>query len=135
MKTYSEMILLPTFEERLEYLRQEVIPGDVKFGLMRYLNQKFYTSCEWYSARNKAIVRDNGCDLGIPGRLIIGNIYVHHIEEVTLEMLESGSPLLVDLDNLISTSKNTHDAITFGTPLIKKEELIIRRPNDTCPWR
>ena len=67
IKTYSELILLPTFEERFEYLRLNGAVGKDTFGYDRYLNQAFYRSYEWKKIRDQIIIRDNGCDLGIPG--------------------------------------------------------------------
>ena len=63
MRTYSELILLPTFDERFEYLRLDGEVGKITFGYERYLNQLLYNSGEWKQRRRKAIIRDLGCDL------------------------------------------------------------------------
>ena len=85
IKTYSELITLPTFEERFNYLILGGRVGHQTFGRDRYLNQNFYRSYEWKQVRNQVILRDNGCDLGIPGRDILDRIYVHHMNPITID--------------------------------------------------
>ena len=136
IRTYSELVRLPTFEERYEYLKLSSLVGDSTFGYERYLNQAFYRSPEWKRVRRQVILRDKGCDLGIEGRDIIDRIEIHHITPITIEDIETASSILLDLDNLICCSPNTHKAIHYGeSNLITPSEPIIRRPNDTCPWR
>lgn len=135
IRTYSELITLPTFEERYRYLRLGGKVGEETFGFDRYLNQIFYTSDEWRAIRDKVIVRDLGCDLGILGREIHSRIIVHHMNPVRIEDLTRRSKYLLDPEFLISTVKSTHDAIHYGD-----ESLLITVPrertkNDTCPWR
>lgn len=135
IKTYSELITLPTFEERYRYLRLGGRVGADTFGFDRYLNQIFYRSEEWRSLRNHIIVRDNGCDLGIEGREIYGKILIHHMNPITVEDIVNRSDLLLNPEYLICTMKNTHDAIHYGD----EESLLTipkeRTKNDTCPWR
>ena len=136
IRTYREVSQLRTFEERYEYLKLSSIIGDKTFGFERYLNQGFYRSPEWKRVRREVILRDNGCDLGVDGREIVDHIEIHHITPISLEDFENGSPLLLDLNNLICTSPSTHKAIHYGeSNLITPSEPTIRRPNDTCPWR
>lgn len=136
IKTYSELIQLPTFEERFEYLKLSSIIGEYTFGSERYLNQVFYRSPEWKRARRKAIERDGGHDLAVEDREIPGRIEIHHITPITLDDIESGSDLILDLDNLICVSPNTHKAIHYGdVNLLARSEPVVRRPFDTCPWR
>lgn len=135
IRSYSELITLPTFEERYQYLRLGGSVGAETFGFDRYLNQVFYRSQRWKSIRDFVIVRDNGCDLGIEGREIYGKIIIHHMNPITIEDIERESDFLLDPEFLISTIHNTHNAIHYGD-----EELLIRMPvertrNDTCPWR
>ena len=135
IKTYSELISLPTFHERFEYLVLNGIVGHSTFGANRYLNQNFYRSKEWRSLRNEIIIRDSGCDLGIRGREIYDKIYVHHMNPITMEDIHNNYELLVNPDFLICTSFNTHQAITFGD----KNHLMMlprkREKGDTIPWR
>ena len=136
IRCYSELIQLPTFEERFEYLRLDGQVGKETFGFDRYLNQIFYSrDPEWKSIRNFVIARDNGCDLGIEGFEINNRILVHHMNAITKEDLLSRSRFLLDPEYLISTVKRTHDAIHYGSeaPIIRSS--IERRKNDTCPWR
>ena len=135
IKTYSQLILLPTFRERFDYLVLGGIVGHQTFGSDRYLNQNFYRSREWRRTRNEVIIRDNGCDLGIYGREIYDAIYVHHMNPVTVEDIEEHYDLLLDPEFLISTSFNTHQGITFGDP---KQLLMLpreRTKGDTKLWK
>lgn len=135
IRTYSELILLPTLEERFEYLKLDGKVGEELFGYARYLNQVFYHGERWADAKHEVILRDGGYDLGVKGWKIMGNIYVHHMNPVTLEQLKADDPCLYDPENLISCSFKTHQAITFGSRALIPQPLIIRRPNDTCPWK
>lgn len=136
IKTYSELILLPTFIERYRYLKLGGKVGAETFGFDRYMNQVFYRSQKWRSARDFVIVRDNGCDLGIEDREIYGTVIVHHMNPVTIKDLERESDNLFDPEFLISTVHNTHNAIHYGDEsLLLISEPIIRTKNDTCPWR
>lgn len=134
-KTYSELITLPTFEERYRYLRIGGRVGEETFGFDRYLNQIFYKSKEWLSIRDQVIARDNGCDLGIPGREIHGRILIHHMNPITVEDILNRSDLLLNPEYLICTVKNTHDAIHYGDENLLNKDPIERTKNDTCPWR
>jgi hypothetical protein len=135
IKTYSELITLPTFEERYRYLRLEGEVGKETFGWDRYLNQVFYSTDEWKSFRRAVIVRDMGCDLGITDREIGGRIYIHHIEPITIDDILQRRPCLLDPDNVICTSFNTHQAIHYGDESLLVLAPIERTKNDTCPWR
>lgn len=135
IRTYSELITLPTFEERYRYLRLGGRVGEETFGFDRYLNQVFYTSNEWRSIRDHVIIRDNGCDLAISDREIAGRILVHHMNPITVEDVLNRSDYLLDPEYLICTIKNTHDAIHYGDEGLLYSEPIERRPNDTCPWK
>ena len=136
IKSYHELSQLKTFEERYEYLKLSSLIGEKTFGYERYLNQGFYRSREWKEIRRQVILRDVGCDLGIEGRDIVDRIEIHHITPISLEDFENRSPLLLDMNNLICCSPNTHKAIHYGeSNLITPSKPTIRRPNDTCPWR
>lgn len=135
IRTYSELILLPTFEERYEYLRIGGRVGEETFGFDRYLNQIFYKDPEWLAARDEVIIRDNGCDLGIPGREIYSRILVHHMNPITKEDIIKRSKFLLDPEYLITTMKRTHDAIHYGDESLLLKDPIERSRNDTCPWR
>lgn len=135
IRTYSELITLPTFEERYQYLRLDGTVGADTFGFDRIFNQRFYTSSEWRSVRNHVIIRDNGCDLGIDDREISGRIIIHHMNPVTLEDIERNIDRLLDPEYLISVSHNTHNAIHYGDERLIVTTPIERSRNDTCPWR
>lgn len=135
-KSYSELIQLSTFDERLKYLCQNSIVGETKFGHSRYLNQSFYHSTEWKRCRRKIILRDMGCDMGLKDHPIYGRIIVHHINEVTIDDLERDlRDKLFDPENLICVSNETHQLITYGLQNYRPSIMIERQPNDTCPWR
>lgn len=135
IKTYSELITLPTFIERYRYLRLGGLVGEETFGFDRWLNQRFYKDPEWLAIRNHVIIRDNGCDLGIPGREIHSRILIHHINPITKEDILRRSKYLLDPEYLICTIKNTHDAIHYGNEDLLITDPIMRSRNDTCPWR
>lgn len=135
IRTYSELITIPTFEERYEYLRLNGKVGEDTFGFDRWLNQTFYKSDAWLKVRDKVIIRDNGCDLGIPGREIYGKILVHHMNPILAKDILDRTDFLLNPDYLICTSKNTHDAIHYSDSSILIVAPIERTLNDTCPWR
>lgn len=135
IKSYSAVILLPTLEERFEYLKLKGTVGAETFGYDRYLNQILYHDPEWRRIRNDVIIRDNGCDLGVEGYEIHGRILVHHINPITIEDVKLRHYCVFDLDNLICTSHDTHNAIHYGDANLLPKNPIERKPNDTCPWR
>ena len=135
LKSYRNLILLPTIQDRFEYLKIKGTVGEPTFGFDRILNQGFYQSREWRQLRMKVIARDEGCDLGVLDYPIGGKILIHHINPITAEDIECSSDLLFDMDNLICVSESTHNAIHFGDETLLPADPIIRTPNDTCPWR
>lgn len=135
IKTYSELITIPTFEERFEYLKLDGRVGAETFGFDRYLNQAFYKSDEWLSIRDYIITRDNGCDLGVEGYEIYGRIIIHHMNPITKEDILQRSKFLIDPEYLITTIKRTHDAIHYSDSNLLVKVPIERSKNDTCPWR
>lgn len=134
-KTYSELILLPTFEERFEYLRLDSSVGRETFGRDRWINQEFYHSREWLEFRRRVIRRDDGCDLGCVDRPIQSRVIIHHLNPITIEDVMERRPCVFDLNNVICTQHGTHNAIHYGDISLLPHELPERRPNDTCPWR
>lgn len=134
-KSYSRVVRLNSFEERFEYLKLKGSVGEETFGFDRYLNQMLYRCGEWKLTRDKIIVRDNGCDLGVPGFEIYGKILVHHINPITLDDIKLRRDCVFDPDNLICTSQLTHNAIHYGDEKQLIRTPIERRMNDTCPWR
>lgn len=136
-KTYSELILLPTFEERFKYLAIDGRVGQQTFAGSRHLNQHIYRSSDWLTLRDFIIVRDEGLDLGHPDHPIIKEkIIVHHIVPITKEMILNRNPLIFDPENLISTRDRTHRAIHYSDfRILEVDKMIERSPNDTSPWR
>ena len=135
IRTYSELIQLPTFKDRFDYLRLDGVVGKDTFGFDRYLNQQFYRSSEWKRIRNQVIVRDNGCDLGIDEYEIHGRILIHHMNPISIEDLQYMSDLLMNPEYLICVSHRTHNAIHYGDESLIVTAPIERSQNDTCPWR
>lgn len=134
IRTYSELITISSFEERYRYLKLDGVVGEETFGFDRYLNQLFYRSKEWKTIRNFVITRDNGCDLGMEGHDIYGKILVHHMNPISKDDILGRSEYLLDPEFLISTIKNTHDAIHYGDEGLLITAPIQRSKNDTCPW-
>ena len=136
IKTYSDLVTLPTFEQRYEYLRLDVSVGVETFGFDRYINQKFYHDPEWIRTRDKVITRDNGCDLGVRGYEIkYERIIIHHITPITLEDIINRHSIVFDLENLITVTHNTHLAIHYGDANLISKTPVERTKNDTCPWK
>ena len=135
IKTYSELILLPTFEERYRYLQLNGVIGDETFGFDRCINQMFYRSQEWKQVRDYVIVRDNGCDLGIEGHDIRGRILIHHMNPISMKDIQKNTKILLDPEYLITTMHSTHNAIHYGDESLLVSAPIERTKNDTCPWK
>lgn len=135
IRRYSDMIQLSTFEERFEYLKLGGAVGTTTFGFDRHLNQAFYNSPEWKRIRDKVIIRDNGCDLGIEGREIGRRIVIHHMNPITVEDIQLVTDVLWNPEFLICVSHETHNAIHYGDADLLLKDYVPRSPNDTCPWK
>lgn len=136
IRSYSELITFPTFEERFDYLMLGGHIGEETFGWLRYLNQQLYKSYEWKQTRRRIILRDEGCDLGVPGYdLGSRDIMVHHINPITPDDILDRSPVVFDPDNLITISRSTHYAITHGAKNSLKPLFAERHAGDTLPWQ
>lgn len=137
IKTYSELILIPTFEGRFEYLRLNGLVGESTFGSKRYLNQILYKTSDWKRIRDQIIIRDNGCDLAIEGREIYRplKVLVHHLNPITIDDVLNGDRKVFDPENLITISLRTHNALHYGNEDLLIKDPIERKPNDTIPWR
>jgi len=135
-KTYSELVKCKTFLDRYRYLKIGGNVGEETFGYTRYLNQVLYRSNEWRKFRREVILRDKGCDLGIDDLPIFSNIFVHHINPISLRDIETRNEMIFDFDNVITCSFDTHQAIHYGDEsLLRTTELVERTPFDHCPWR
>lgn len=135
IKTYSELITLPTFEARYRYLRLSGTVGEETFGFDRYINQRFYQSNEWKALRNHIILRDKGCDLGIEDREIYKYIIIHHMNPITKQDILDKTDFVMNPEYLICVSDITHKAIHYGDEGLLVTAPIERAPFDTCPWR
>lgn len=134
-KTYSELMTFQTFEERFQYLKLDGIVGKETFGFQRWLNQEFYHSNGWLRFRDDIIIRDNGCDLGVPGFEIYGSVLIHHLNPITHDDILLCKPCVFDPENVICTRLRTHNAIHYGDESLIIIAPIQRSRNDTCPWR
>ncbi len=135
MRSYSEMLSLPTFEERFRYLKLSGQVGRGTFNDDRWVNQIFYHSPEWRQFRRAVIIRDNGCDLACEDRKIFDRIIIHHLNPITLDDIVNRNPMVLDLENAVSTAFLTHQAIHYSDESILTLDPIVRKPNDTCPWK
>lgn len=135
IRTYSELITLPTFKDRFDYLQLNGLVGKETFGFDRYLNQQFYKSQEWKRIRDIVILRDNGCDLGVEGYEIRGRILIHHMNPITDYDIQNNSKILLDTEYLICVTHSTHNAIHYGDESLICTGPINRHKNDTCPWK
>lgn len=135
-KSYSELIRIPSYEERYEYLKLGGSVGELTFNGHRYLNQKFYSSDpEWQRIKRQVIIRDNGCDMAHEDYIIGGRVIIHHLNPITIEDLISRDPSIFDLENLVCVSQNTHNAIHYGDISLLALPPVERMAFDTCPWR
>ena len=135
IRTYSELIQIPTYKERFEYLRLDGQVGRDTFGYDRYLNQVFYRSQKWKSIRDQVIIRDNGCDLAMEGHDIYSKIIIHHMNPITIKDIALESDYLMNPEFLICTTHNTHNAIHYSDSNLLIMAPVERTKNDTCPWR
>ena len=138
-KSYIELAQFDTFEDRLDYLfLGDNKIGDATFGGHRYLNQDLYRSAEWTRVRRNVMIRDMGCDMGLPEFPIPdkSKIIIHHINPITIQDLLDHNPKVFNLNNLICVSFNTHQMIHYGTKA-RKDLMKLdgnRSPNDTKLW-
>lgn len=135
IKSYEELLFFKTFDERFKYLKLDGVIGDETFGFDRYLNQTLYHSKEWMSFRDKVIIRDNGCDLGLAGYDIVGKIIIHHINPITRDDIVHRRRCVFDMNNVIATTLSTHNAIHYGDINLLTNSLSERSKHDTCPWK
>ena len=138
IRTYTELIQLPTFIERFRYLKLGGKVGEDTFGWERYLNQHFYTTTEWRNFRRQIIIRDRGCDLGVDGHEYADNeiVFIHHLNPINSKDIINQTEFLMNPEYVVSCRKRTHDAIHYGDESsVLPFEMTFRSPNDTCPWR
>ena len=140
MKSYNEMLMYKTFEERFKYLKCSGKIGDDTFGYDRWVNQKFYTSQQWRNFRNRIIVRDDGCDMALVNCKIPDNetITVHHINPMTVEDIINQNPMIFDENNVVCVRDSTHKALHYGD--LSSLGIMLgldgnRSQNDTSPWK
>ena len=133
-RSYRELRTLSTFLERYRYLSLSGEVGVETFGWDRWMNQKFYKSREWFHARDAVLVRDNGCDLGIFDHPIHHNPLIHHINPLTVDDIKGSTELLLDPDNLVTVSLNTHNAIHYGSEKDLPAPFTERQPGDVLLW-
>ena len=134
IRTYSELIELPTFEERFRYLSLAGTVGECTFGSRRWMNQAFYKSREWRDLRHAIIVRDNGCDLAFPDRDIFDNHHIHHMNPMNVDDIRFGSGGILDPEFLVTTSQITHNIIHYGTESQLPRSFVERSDGDTKLW-
>lgn len=133
-KSYLELVTFDTFEERFRYLALRAGVGEATFGFDRYLNQRFYASSEWKKVRNDVIIRDEGCDLGVEGYEIRRELLIHHMNPMSVEDIVDRNPRNLDLNYLITTTHQTHNAIHYGDESRLPRKVVERRPGDTKLW-
>lgn len=134
MLTHTEMLKRDTFLGRFRYLVLGGELGVATFGFDRHMNQKFYASREWKQIRDLAIIRDEGCDLGVPGHQIMDRVLVHHMNPIQPKDLVHFNEDLLDPEYLICVSTQTHNAIHFGDENQLPQPIVERRPGDTLLW-
>lgn len=134
IRTYSHLSRFETFDQRFNYLKLGGGVGHSTFGFDRWMNQRFYKSREWLSARDYVIVRDDGCDLGIPGYEIRTELLIHHINPMGPDDIVHGEEWICNPEYLITTSQRTHNAIHYGGDDPYPKVVLERSPRDTNLW-
>jgi hypothetical protein len=134
IRSYSELRDLTTLEERYHYLALRGQVGEATFGYDRWMNQQFYRSREWRLLREEVILRDNGCDLGLPGFEINHGLYVHHMNPMSAADLSASDPDILNPEFLITVTHRTHNAIHYGDESLLPQVPVERRPGDTTLW-
>lgn len=134
--TYSELIQLPTFEERLKYVQINSTVGYETFGSYRYLNQNFYKSHLWVKEiRPQIILRDKACDLAMDGYEIYDRIYIHHLNPVTIDDIVNLTDYAIDPEFLVCVSFSTHNLLHYMTDSSLIDLPKERSKDDMCPWK
>jgi hypothetical protein len=134
IRNYIELQLLDSFMDRYHYLSLRGSVGESTFGFDRWVNQRFYKSQEWKRVRDQIIVRDHGCDLGVPGYEIHSGLLVHHMNPISLEDINQGEEWIIDPNFLVTTSLTTHNAIHYGDESLLPRGPIVRKFGDTSLW-
>jgi hypothetical protein len=134
IRTYSQLSQLQTFEERYRYLALNGRVGEQTFGSDRWINQAFYTGRQWRTVRQEVIVRDLGCDLGIPGFEIHEKIIIHHMNPMVAGDIVDGDEAILDPEFLITVTHKTHNAIHYGDERQLARPFVARSAGDTKLW-
>ena len=134
LRSYSDLSRYHSFEDRFDYLKLGGSVGQATFGFDRHINQSFYTSYEWKQVRREVILRDNGCDLGVEGYEIHGDLVVHHINPMDSDNITHRDSWILDPEFLITTTKTTHNAIHYGDRSLLPKKLVVRTSGDTRLW-
>lgn len=135
IRTYDELISLPTYEERFKYCDLVGRVGEETFGYDRWINQALYQSDEWRRFRREIILRDNGCDLACDGFEIYRFGTIHHLNPITKKDIVNRNPCIFDPNNVVLVAPDTHKFIHYGRGPAPSRVPIERKPNDTCPWK
>lgn len=139
IRRYSELIQIPDYKGRLDYLMLHGTVGRDTFGYDRIFNQMFYTSTEWRNFRDRIIVRDSACDMGLLDYEIKnGLVILHHMNCLTMDDIRYSTDNLMNPEFIICVSDKTHRFIHYGidsNEYASSKQPIIREPNDMCPWR
>ena len=130
MLSYSELINIDSYDERLKYLTLNDLEPGQQGRRFNMRNRK-----QWENVRETVIGRDSGYDLGLPGVNIAGPVIVHHMNPVTAKMIQENDPLLYDPENLICVSITTHNRIHYGNVEDIPDKYIERTKGDNCLWQ
>lgn len=128
-RSYSELIKLKSYSERLEYLKLY----DNNALSPRHMSESFYKSRLWETIRDQILQRDLGFDLGVFGVYIEGSMYVHHINPIEEYDIIYLTDKLINPENLITTSGATHNKIHYSQEE-QEEPWVERTPGDTILW-
>ena len=129
-RSYSELITIDSFEDRIKYLELH----DFNYLSPRSINQVLYKSKLWMDLRKQIMMRDYHNDLAMPGVPSKGRSLRHHINPITVEDIESwNEDKLINPENLVLVSYDTHGKIHYSNKNTESR-LTERRPGDTNLW-
>ena len=111
--------------------------GSISFGVDRGVYQRFLKSKEWLDFRKHIARRDNACDLGCEDHPILESriLRIHHLNPIDIDAFLKDPSVLMDPNNTITTTENTHRAIHYGNIEMLPRDPIVRYSGDTCPWK
>lgn len=134
MYTYSELMTLETYAERLEYLKEaaQINTTPTEYISAKAISNPFYKGKLWRRCARDIKKRDLGRDLNVEGMDIEKTMGVHHINPLTAFDIETLSYKCFDPENLVTVEiETTHNHIHYSSPIDQNAERV---KGDTTLW-